>query len=102
MTNVNLGQPVKNKHKVPKKMWDRWSNFARRVFNDVMYGMRPNMQFAFLHPGAIPQKKEHWQTTRYNAAWTAAEAVRGYKFASATKTTTKWKKNGRKHGKKKS
>lgn len=103
MTNVNLGQPVKNKHKVPKKMWNKWSNFARRVFNDVMYGMRPNMQFAFLHPGATPQKKEHWQTTRYNAAWTAAEAVRGYKFASATKTTAKWNKSvkGRKHAKKK-
>lgn len=88
--NPNLGQPVKNKHKVPQKMWDKWSNLSRRVFNDMMYSMRPTMQFAFLHPGATAQKKDHWQTTRYNAAWSAAEAVRGFAFASATKTKAKW------------
>jgi hypothetical protein len=96
MTNVNLGQPVKNKHKVPKKQWNKWSNFARRVFNDMMYSMRPKLQFAFLHPGAMPMAQEHWQTVRWNAAWSAAEAVRGFKFASATKKAplkTKWEKS---------
>lgn len=75
MTNPNLGQPVKNKHKVPKKQWDKWTNHARRVFNDLFYSLRPSMQFAFLHPAAIAAPKEHWETTRWNVAWIAAEAV---------------------------
>lgn len=77
MTNPNLGQPVKNKHKVPKKQWDKWTNHARRVFNDMFYSLRPSMQFAFLHPAAIAAPKEHWETTRWNVAWQAASAVNG-------------------------
>ena len=83
--NQNLGQPVKNKHKVPLKTWNKWSNLARRVFNDMMYSLRPSMQFAFLHPDALPASKEHWGTTRWNAAWTAAEAVKGFHLAGVSK-----------------
>lgn len=75
--NQNLGQPVKNKHKVPKKQWNKWSNHARRVFNDMYYSLRPSMQFAFLHPDCPPMKKEHWATTRWNASWEAAQAANG-------------------------
>lgn len=77
MPNPKLGQPVKNRHGVPKKQWDKWHNLARRVFNNVYESMRPNMQWAFHHPDAVLLKKEHWQTTRWNAAWTAASAANG-------------------------
>ena len=70
-----LGRPVVNKHKVPKKQWDQWSNEAKRVFNAMYYAMRPSVQFAFLHPDAAPASKKHWETTRWNAAWEAACAV---------------------------
>jgi len=104
MGNPNLGQPVKNKHKVPKKQWDKWSNLARRVFNDMMYSMRPSMQFAFHHPSTLPLAKEQWQTTRWNAAWSAAEAVKGFRFESATKLAplkTKWVKPAKRKTKRK-
>lgn len=69
------GRPVSNKHKVPKKQWDQWSNEAQRVFNAMYYAMRPSMQFAFLHMGDTPAPKEYWEITRWNAAWEAACAV---------------------------
>lgn len=71
------GRPVKNRFNVPKKQWDRWSRHARRVFNDVYYSMRPTMQWAFHHPEAQLLDRKHWQTTRWNAAWVAAEATDG-------------------------
>lgn len=72
---AQLGRPAVNKHKVPKKQWDAWSNDARRVFNALHYAMRPMNQFAFIHPDAAPMSKKHWETTRWNAAWEAACAV---------------------------
>lgn len=88
----NLGQPVKNKHKVPLKQWNKWSNHARRVFNTMMYSLRPSIQHIFLHPDAPVAKKEHWNTTRWNVAWTAAEAVKGFGLAAGDKLTTRWVK----------
>lgn len=75
--NPKLGQPVKNKFGVPKRQWDKWHNLARRVFNNVYTSMRPSMQWSFLHPDAALMSKAHWQTTRWNAAWTAARAANG-------------------------
>lgn len=77
MSNPNLGQPVKNRFKVPVKQWNKWSNHARKVFNQVYLSMRPKMQWVFLHPDAPLQKKDHWATTRWNAAWTAAGVANG-------------------------
>jgi hypothetical protein len=96
MTNPNLGQPVKNKHKVPVKQWNKWSNLARRVFNDMYYSLRPSMQFAFLHPDAKASPLEHWQTTRWNVAWSAAEAIKEFRLAAATATRTRWTKPAKK------
>lgn len=70
-----MGRPVANKYKVPKTTWRTWNTEAQKVFNYVFYSMRPALQFAFLHPQAAPMAKRHWETTRYNAAYTAAEAV---------------------------
>lgn len=77
MTNPKLGQPVKNRYKVPQKMWRRWTNHAKKVFNTMMESLRPSMQFAFLHPDCPPMKKEHWATTRWNVSWEAAQAANG-------------------------
>ena len=73
----NMGRPVANKHKVPKRQWDSWSNEAKRVFNTMYYSLRPSMQFAFLHPDAFAVSRSHWETTRWNVAWEAAQAVDG-------------------------
>jgi hypothetical protein len=72
---MNIGRPVKNRYKVPKVTWNRWSNLARSVFNDVYTAMRPSNQWAFQHPQATLQPMKFWCTTRWNAAWIAANAV---------------------------
>lgn len=64
---------TRNRHRVPTKAWKNWSGSARRVFNIVFEIMRD--QEIFLHPKATPSRREHWKTTRWNAAWIAAEAV---------------------------
>jgi hypothetical protein len=77
LNNPNMGRPVHNKYKVPMKQWNKWSNLAKRVFNNMMETMRPQMQHAFLHPHAQLMKKLHWDTTRWNASWEAAQAANG-------------------------
>lgn len=73
----NMGRPVLNKHKVPQKQWDEWSNHARKTFNTMYHSMRPSMQFAFAHPQATPLPKKYWDTTRWNVAWEAAHIANG-------------------------
>ncbi len=74
---ADMGRPVANKFKVPKKQWDKWSNQARSVFNKLYDAMRPTMQWVFSHPEMLPLPKEHWGTLRWNAAWEAACIVNG-------------------------
>lgn len=64
---------AKNAYKVPKKQWRKWSKDAQRVFNRVFSLMGEVKQY--LHPQADTPKREHWRTTRWNAAWTAAQAT---------------------------
>lgn len=73
---LSRGHPVKNKYKVPKKMWNKWGSSSQRIFNEMMYAMRPRVQFMFLHPDATAAPHKHWDVIRYNAAWTAAQALR--------------------------
>lgn len=75
MTNPKLGHPVTNKNKVPVVQWRKWTNHAKKVFNDMYHAMRPSMQGTITHPEMFPLQKEHWQTLRWNAAWLAADGV---------------------------
>jgi hypothetical protein len=76
-----MGRPVTNKYKVPKRQWEAWSNAARRMFNRMYYTLRPSMQYAFIHLGAAPIPRQHWETTRWNVAWEAAQAVDAHRPA---------------------
>lgn len=67
----------RNRYKVQKRMWRKWSQAARKVFNDTHFQMI-NSQWIFTHPQADKISREHWKTIAWNAAWTAAEAVRDY------------------------
>lgn len=71
----NRGRPVANPHKVPKRQWRKWSRDAQKLFNMMMRSMRPSMQWAFLHPTAKLMTREQWATTRWNAAWCAADCL---------------------------
>lgn len=68
---------VENRFEVPRRQWAKWSDQARSVFNDTYQVMMENQRL-FLHPKAKAQEAEHWKTTCWNAAWSAAEAVREY------------------------
>ncbi len=77
MMNQNLGRKVKNAFKVPRAKWGKWSNHARRVFNQMFRELRDSRQTMLVHPKAAIMHKEHWGTIRWNAAWLAAEAANG-------------------------
>jgi hypothetical protein len=73
----NLGRPVVNRYKVPGKQWRKWSNAAKGMFNTLYAAMRPSRQWVFMHPKSTIMQKELWETTRWNVAWSAADAVDG-------------------------
>jgi hypothetical protein len=67
---------VRNKYKVPLKQWKKWSLDSKLLFN-LVYSQMVNNQFLYTHPKGIINKQWAWRTTAYNAAWTAAETLRG-------------------------
>lgn len=62
-----------NRHRVPKKQWQKWSVAARKVFNEVYSAMAKNAKL-FMHPKQERVPARMWTTTAWNAAWTAADA----------------------------
>lgn len=65
---------VENVHKVPAKQWGKWCSVAHAVFNEVYVTMKQNKEL-YLHPKQDAPRDEYWQTTAWNAAWSAADAV---------------------------
>lgn len=65
---------IENENKVAKSQWKKWSPQAKYVFNHV-YATMKNNQALFLHPKTKEQDETHWNTTCWNAAWTAADAA---------------------------
>jgi hypothetical protein len=63
-----------NVNKVPRVMWRKWSVDHRELFNRVYDAMK--QQDIFMHPDQFPMEIEHWDTIRWNAAFTAAEELR--------------------------
>lgn len=64
---------VKNPHKVPKSQWRKWNDAGKGVFN-YAYGVMRNQKL-FSHPEALEMPTRFWNTTRWNAAWIAADAA---------------------------
>ena len=63
-----------NTHRVPPKQWKKWSEHARRVFNDLYSVARRNQRlFRHTHATEVPDK--HWAVTVWNLCWEAADAV---------------------------
>lgn len=72
--SVTYRDTAGNVYRVPQRSWRKWSAAGRRAFNAVYSAMRD--QRLFTHPGAAPVPTKHWRTTRWNAAWHAAEVTR--------------------------
>ena len=65
---------IKNPYKVPNKQWKKWSSEGKETFNFMMSWMTLNQEL-LLHPKGVKNKKIHWHTTCWNAAWVAADFV---------------------------
>lgn len=63
-----------NHYRVSKNQWKKWPDIAQRVFNET-YGVMCENQGLFEHPKTKAVPPEQWDTTAWNAAWTAADAV---------------------------
>jgi len=114
MTNSKLGHPVKNRFKVPTKKWRKWSNHAKKIFNDMYHELRLTMQATYAHPNALPLPKDHWETLRWNVSWIAANTADGthtldratnsqlheHRGTAKSKAGKAWKRHEKKHPKK--
>ena len=65
---------VTNRFRVPKKQWLHWNAKKKKMFNELFAYMKGNVQ-VFKHPKAPKDKPNQWETTAWNAAWTAADLV---------------------------
>lgn len=65
---------MRNVHKVPKKQWRKWSETARKVFNEVYYTLRHNTGVLF-PPTAQNLSRQAIKVIAWNTAWIAADAA---------------------------
>lgn len=69
-----MSKTVENYFAVPKAQWNKWSDDARRVFNGTYNAAHDQGLFAHAEAKRVPA--QHWETTRWNFAWWAADEVR--------------------------
>lgn len=60
-----------NAFNVPLAKWRKWSAVEKNLFNSLYATMSD--QGLFSHPKAVKQRRACWNTTRWNAAWLAAD-----------------------------
>ena len=66
---------MRNRYKVPKHQWKKWSEQARNVFN-TLYGTAISQQSIYnAAPGATPVPRKEWGVIAWNMAWIAASSV---------------------------
>lgn len=61
---------MSNKYKVPTKMWNKWSEDQRKMFNAVYASL--TQEFINAHPNAPELSDDVWRTIRWNSAFIAA------------------------------
>jgi hypothetical protein len=61
-----------NTYYVSKRQWGKWTVVGKHVFNKT-YGYMTENPHLFVHPKAELVLTEHFKTTAWNAAWTAAD-----------------------------
>ena len=71
-----MGRPIGNRHRVPKKQWNKWNPIAQDMFNQMYMSVRHN-QSILHHPHAPMLTSVQWQTVAWNVAWLAADAANG-------------------------
>jgi len=69
-----------NKYKV--EVWTEWNEQQRRLFTEL-YERMVESPWAFQHPLAVAVEGGHWRTTAWNAAWMAADMLKGVNWLVA-------------------
>lgn len=67
-----------NIHRVPLKLWRRWDENSRWMFNNMM--RRTKNSWTMSHPGYEKIPAELWETLRWNFAVNAADLLREAKW----------------------
>ena len=62
---------IRNRYRVPKKQWAKWSRQARFVFNE--FYRRMDSQEVLAGPQTFRDIPTIWRVIRWNAAWLAAD-----------------------------
>lgn len=65
---------IKNEFKVPSKQWKRWSEKAKKTFNEI-YSFGVGDPSTMAHPNMPKIKPFYFKTIAWNFAWLAADAV---------------------------
>lgn len=65
---------VDNIFLVPIRQWRKWTGLGQNIFNEMYSQMKDN-QGLFKHPQGAFQVQMCWNTTAWNAAFTAAHEV---------------------------
>lgn len=73
--DIEFADDVENVNKVPKKMWSKWDNTSRYIFNQTFHSASD--QRVIKHPLTNTMPEDEWKTIRWNIAWLAADAANG-------------------------
>lgn len=67
-----------NRHRVDKKVWAKWPEHSRAVFNSLYEDIMQIGPDLFLHPKTVSRSisADEFKTIAWNAAWLAADHVK--------------------------
>jgi len=58
---------TKNEHRVNRKVWNKWTELQRRIFNNVYNALRQQPE-EFLHPCMDKIPTAYWKVIAWNVA----------------------------------
>ena len=65
------------------KQWRKWDEGQRKLFNAVYKNIMEFGATTFLHPKTEIPTPDEFRTVAWNAAWVAADNLRGYEIKIA-------------------
>lgn len=75
---------MRNKHKVPKKKWNKWGRVARYVFNQTYSSVRYNQSVLF-PPTAQKLSAQCIKVVAWNTAWLSADFAQEMTLVESSK-----------------
>ena len=73
--NLTYSTSTANRYRVPVRLWRKWNNDERQMFNGL-YSAMIRQQGCMLHPEHGKMPATYWKTISWNAAFLAADLAR--------------------------